>query len=136
MKPIHLRAQLVADALAACDSLAVESPAREHLWLTVLDCICTKGTAYTNPLGSRSLVMVTEDYSSIELIAVMEWIIANEAAARAMESQALFIRLRGQATRGCNGSGRAAQADQLRGLTNVSPGNPVRFAPESLDVAS
>ncbi len=40
----------------------------------------------------------------------------------------LFVRLRGVATRGSQGSGRAAQADALHGLTNVAPGNPVRWS--------
>ena len=80
------------------------------------------------PLGSSSSIRVTEEQATDELISAMVWLMSHETEARAMTPLRLFVRLRGVATRGSHGSGRAAQSDALRGMTNVAPGNPVIWA--------
>jgi len=137
MSENETRGQLVADALAACPALDAPSASRDALWLAVQKTICTKSLCLVNPLGSTTLVPVTSDHATDELIAAMEWLMRHEAEARTLSPHALFVKLRGVATRGANGSARAAQADALHGLTHVSPGDPVDFDDiDALEVAS
>jgi len=70
---------------------------------------------------------VTAEYATDELIAAMSWLLAHDGEARKLRPLELFIMLRGVATKGANGSGRAAQADALHGMTNVEQGQPVRW---------
>lgn len=89
--------------------------------------VCTKKSSVVVPHGSTNPVEVTTEHATDELISAMEWLIRNEPAARSLSPTALYVALRGQATRGACGSGRAAQADLLRGLTEVPPGDPVTW---------
>ena len=114
-------------ALMACPTLSKRSAQLDNLWLTVRDTICTKAPIVVTPLGSTNAVEVSPDHATDELICAMEWLMAHEAAARRLSPSALYVKLRGQATRGGNGSARAAQADLLRGLTEVPPGRPVTW---------
>jgi hypothetical protein len=134
MTTLDLRAAHVADALRRCPPLATRTPERDALWFTVRATVCTRGKALVTPLGSAAQVWVTEDHVTTELIAAMAWLVKHEAEARRLSPDSLFVQLRGEATKGANGSGRAAQADALHGMTNVPPGHPVRF--DELDAAS
>ena len=80
-------------------------------------------------MGSSSTVAVTTEYNSVELDAAFTWLKTHETTARGLSPRDLFIRLRSEATSGPNGSARAAQADQLRGFTQVPKGSPLRFIP-------
>jgi len=115
------------EALVRCPPLSTQSPDRDRLWLVVRDCICTRGTAAVTPLGSSSQILVTSEYATDELIAAMSWLRAHDDDARKLRPLELFIMLRGVATKGANGSGRAAQADALHGMTGVEQGQPVRW---------
>lgn len=115
------------EALAACPPLEVRSPERDHVWLVVRDLVCTRSSVAVTPMGSESQVLVTADYASDELIAAMSWLHAHEEEARRLGALELFVRLRGVATRGSQGSARAAQADALRGITGVGRGQPIRW---------
>ena len=126
------RGRLVVEALAACPTLAPGTPQWDRLWLVIQRQICTRGLCLVTPLGSSSSIRVTDDHAMVELVAAMEWLVAHEREARALTPIALFIKLRGVATRGASGSARAAQADALHGLTNVSPGDPVIFVDSDL----
>lgn len=106
-----------------------QSPEQEALWLTVQTGVCTAGRSSVTPLGSRRPVIVDAEYAGDEIIAAMRWLVDNEQEARALRPLELFVRLRGEATRGRLGSARMAQAEALHGLTNVPPGRPVRFVP-------
>ena len=132
MKQNEIRGQLVAEALAACPTLAKGKPGYDRLWRAVEVAICTRGLCLVTPLGSSTSIPVTEDHAMVELLAAMEWLVAHVGEARAMTPIDLFIKLRGIATRGASGSARAAQADALHGLTNVSPGDPVIFVDSDL----
>ena len=127
MKQNEIRGQLVAEALAACPTLAPGTPQWDTLWFTIQRAICTRGLCLVTPLGSSSSIFVTPDHAMDELVAAMEWLTGHEQQARAMTPIALFIQLRGVATRGASGSARAAQHDALHGLTNVPPGDPITF---------
>ena len=118
-------------ALTRCPSLTCAGPARDALWLTVQDEVCTRGFATVTPLGSSAEIVVSRDYSSDELLAAMEWLHANEQQAKRLDPVPLYKLMRGAATRGAHGSGRAAQSDALHGMTEVPPGSPVRW--RSLD---
>lgn len=137
MRHNQMKARLVGDALAACSDLDRPSDEQEHLWLTVQETICTRRVCLVTPMGSAASISVTADHASVELIAAMEWLIEHETEARHLPAMNLFIKLRGVATKGATGSGRAAQADALHGLTNVPPGNPVVFTEnDPIEVAS
>ena len=123
-----VKAEQLAYALARCDSLAVPSAAKDELWLTIRELVCTRSLCRIVPMGSTSAVPVTAEHSTDELIAAMEWLRGHEDEAREMAPLALFKMLRGVATRGALGSARAAQADALHGMTHVRPGEPVVFA--------
>jgi hypothetical protein len=115
-------------ALAACPPLSQPSPERDELWVTVRDIVCTKAPFFVTPHGSTTAVEVTPEHATDELICAMEWLTRHEARARCLSPAELYIALRGQATRGGTGSARAAQADLLRGLTDVPPGQPVLWS--------
>lgn len=136
MNPNEARGQLVVDALAACPTLAHPSPSRDAVWFAVQQSISTRGLCLVNPLGSTTHIPVTSDHATDELLAAMEWLRSHEREVRSLPPRALFVRLRGLATRGADGSARAAQADALHGMTNVPPGDPVVFADiDPLEVA-
>ena len=114
-------------ALSTCPPLTQSSPERDLLWTTVRDLICTRSQAWVTPLGSTRPVLVTSEYAGDELVAAMAWLYSHDDEARLLAPVALFRRLRGVATRGANGSGRAAQSDALCGLTAVDAGQLVRW---------
>ena len=114
-------------ALSACPPLTQSSPERDRLWTTVQDLICTRSQTWVTPLGSTRPVLVTSEYAGDELVAAMAWLYSHDDEARLLAPFALFKRLRGVATRGANGSGRAARSDALRGLTAVDAGHLVRW---------
>ena len=114
-------------ALSTCPPLTQSSPERDLLWTTVRDLICTRSQAWVTPLGSTRPVLVTSEYAGDELVAAMAWLYSHDGEARLLAPVALFRRLRGIATRGANGSGRAAQSDALCGLTAVDAGQLVRW---------
>ena len=124
----HVHGDRLAGALATCPTLAERTSERDALWLVVQSTVCTQSAADVVPLGSSSPVRVTSEYATDELIAAMEWLMTHEKAARELAPLRLFVLLRAAATRSATGSARAAQADSLRGLTNVVPGNPVRWS--------
>jgi hypothetical protein len=80
-------------------------------------------------MGSTSRVLVGADQATAELIAAMSWLTRHEDEARKLDPLSLFIALRGVATRGADGSARAAQADALHGMTNVPLGRMVYWRP-------
>ncbi|WP_270889239.1 hypothetical protein [Pedococcus sp. 5OH_020] len=114
-------------ALAACSSLSETSTQRDELWFTVQRAVCTNTTFTVAPHGSRNAVEVTPEHATDELISAMQWLLRHEQTARLLSPTALYVALRGHATRGAFGSARAAQADLLRGLTDVPPGAPVTW---------
>jgi hypothetical protein len=95
--------------------------------MTVRDLICTRSQAWVTPLGSTRPVLVTSEYAGEELVAAMAWLYSHDGEARLLAPVALFRLLRGIATRGANGSARAAQSDALCGLTAVDAGQLVRW---------
>ena len=123
-------------ALLACPPLTEPSAQRDDLWLAVQAAICTRHTALATPLGSATPILVSAENATDELIAAMEWLYTHEARARTIEPLLLFRILRGVATRGAKGSARCQQADLLHGLTQVSPGDPVRWTCLDVDAAS
>ena len=127
MSPMELSGRRLHAALAGCPPLARSSSRRDQLWLTIQDVVCTKTAFAVVPHGSSNAVEVTTEHATDELISAMEWLIRNESAARSLSPTALYVALRGQATRGASGSARAAQADLLHGLTEVPPGSPVTW---------
>jgi hypothetical protein len=122
---LHAAAGLHA-ALLTTPPLAVQSRARDELWLAVADAICTRSRIEVTPLGSARAVDVGgEDARSAELLAAMEWLYTNEPAARALKPFPLFKKLRGVATRSARGSAREALADSLRGISHVGAGDGI-----------
>jgi hypothetical protein len=116
----------LSSALRVTPPFAIRSPERDLLWLAVADAICTRSRVEVTPLGSARAVDVGgEDARSAELLAAMEWLYVNEAAARALPPFALFKKLRGVATRSARGSAREALADSLRGISDVGAGDGV-----------
>lgn len=128
MKLNESHGERISQALAKCRSLANQTPERDELWLVVQSVICTRAQRTVIPLGSTAPVLVTADYAGQELIAAMEWLTEHEECARAMNPVDLYVRLRGVATKGMNGSARAARSDAMRGITHVPPGAPLRFS--------
>jgi len=113
-------------ALSVSPPLSVQSPERDALWLAVADAICTRSRVEVTPLGSARAVDVGgEDARSAELLAAMEWLYANEPAARALKPFPLFKKLRGVATRSARGSARQALADSLGGISHVGAGDGI-----------
>lgn len=115
------------EALSDCPSLSERSAARDALWLTVWSVVCTRGHRSVKPMGSRGEIVVGGETVTDELIAAMEWLNRCEVQARGLSPTHLFLTLRGVATRSARGSGRAAQANSLHGLTDVPPGHSVRW---------
>jgi hypothetical protein len=113
-------------ALRATPPLKVQSSERDMLWLAVANAICTRGRVGIAPLGSaRAVDLGGDDARSAELLAAMEWLYANELAARALGPLPLFKKLRGVATRSARGSAREALADSLRGISHVGAGDGI-----------
>ena len=79
-------------------------------------------------MGSAAPVTISSDYASTEFLAVMDWLRLHEREAQALAPTELYRMMRAVATRGMNGSGRAARSDLLRGLADVPAGTPVRWA--------
>lgn len=123
----HPNCQQLWETLAGCPPLATPSAERDRLWLVVRECVCTRTVATVTPLGSTSQILVTSEYATDELIAAMSWLCAHDDQARRLRPLELFIMLRGVATKGAAGSGRAAQADALHGMTGVEQGQPIRW---------
>jgi hypothetical protein len=94
------------------------------IWSTV----CTRTRRVAVPMGSSAPVTITPEDASTELLAVMEWLRLHEKEARHLGPDQLYRMMRAVATLGPNGSGRAARADQLRGITDVPTGTPLRWA--------
>ena len=117
----------VTQVLARCSTLAVGSPARDALWIAVRDAVCTRRRRYVTPAGARRPVEVTVEHATVELLAAMGWLIQHEPEARAMAPAELRRALVRAACRGHRGSARAAHADSLHGMTEVSAGAVVRF---------
>ena len=137
MNQQELRGRQIADALAMCHTLSDATPGRDALWLVVQSAVCTRTSSLVTPLGSQAAIAVTSEHATDELIAAMEWLIGHEDQARAMAPLRLFIMMRGVATRSSLGSGRAARADALHGMTNVSPGDAVAWThPDAIGLAS
>ena len=123
------RGEAVWRTFVACPSLQEPSHERDDVWLAVESAICTHGFARVTPMGSSSRVLVGADQATDELIAAMMWLTRHEDEARKLDPLSLFIALRGVATRGADGSARAAQADALHGMTNVPLGRMVYWRP-------
>ena len=68
MERNETKSQFVADALKACPDLSLKSPEREALWFAIRDAVCTQGIAMVTPYGSSSLVEVTADHATSELV--------------------------------------------------------------------
>lgn len=122
-----LPALTIWEALRDCRLLTTKTPQSKALWLAIREHACTRAGLYVIPYGSTTEVEVTDEYVNVELIAAVEWLRANEVRARRLAPQDLIAVLRAVATRGANGSARAAQADLLHGMTHVPPGRPVRW---------
>ena len=121
------RAQRLWRALHDCANLTIQTPQRDTLWHAIDELVCTRSATRAVPFGSNTEVEITAEYAHDELIAAIEWLTANEVRARGLDPDHLFAALRAFATRGANGSARAAQLDMLHGMTNVPPGDPVRW---------
>jgi len=117
----------LAKALAGCPNLDRPSKARDNLWTVLWSTICTRHSVSVAPFGSTSAVTVTDEHASAELIAAVEWLGGNEATARSLSPSVLLAKLRSVGTQGDHGSARAARADELHGLTGVSPGDALRW---------
>lgn len=124
-------AQHLWTALAACPALDAPSTWRDDVWLAVQRAICTRTAVEVSPVGSNARVRVSRDDATQELLAAMAWLHGHEAHARRLDAFDLFRTLRGVATRGPAGSARAAQADQLHGMTAVPAGRTLQW--RSLD---
>lgn len=118
----------LADALAACPPITEPSPERQDLMMTIWTSVCTRRSRTVVPMGSAAPVTITSEHASTELLAVMDWLRLHEKEARDLAPDRLYRIMRAVATLGMNGSGRAARADQLRGLTDIPAGTPVRWA--------
>jgi hypothetical protein len=119
----------LADALAACPSVTEDSRERKALMEAIWQTVCTRTIRTVVPMGSVKSVTITPEYGGEEVLAVMEWLRLHETEARALTPGRLYRMMRAVATLGMNGSGRAARADQLRGLTDVPAGTPIRWGP-------
>lgn len=118
----------LADALRACPSTTQPSRQREDLMTAIWTTVCTRRNRNVVPMGSAAPVSISSEYASTELLAVMDWLRRHEDEARALPPDQLYRTMRAVATLGMHGSGRAARADQLRGLTDVPAATPVRWA--------
>jgi hypothetical protein len=107
------------DALAGVEDLAVVGSDRNRLWIALWRGVTTRHSVEATARGSTARVRVSSEHASAELIAVWEWLIANELQARAMNPVQLRRTLRSVATTSHRGSARAAMADALCGITHV-----------------
>ena len=123
-------------ALRDCPLLSSKTPERDHLWLVVMETVCTWTSTRAVPYGSTTPVEITPDYAHDEAISAMDWLHTNEVRARTLDPDHLYAALRAVATRGSHGSARAAQLDLLHGMTDVPPGDPVRWLPLDEDGAA
>src|SRR5690242_8507479 len=60
--------RVIHKALQACPSLGQESPARDVLWMTVQEEICTTTPRMIQPFGSKRPFLVTQEHATDELI--------------------------------------------------------------------
>lgn len=127
--PAATRGEAVWRTFVACPSLQEPSHERDAVWFAVESAVCTHGFARVTPMGSTSQVLVGSEHVTDELIAAMSWLTRHEQEARGLDPLNLFIALRGVATRGADGSARAAQADALHGMTSVPLGRMVLWRP-------
>lgn len=132
--PMDERIAALAFALAACLDLRQPGVECERLWLALKDAICTRGRCRVIPLGSSAPVEVTDEYAGLELAEAMTWLRSHESEARSMTPVDLYRRLRAAATKGAHGSARMAQQDALHGMTEVSPGDPITFASNEIEL--
>lgn len=116
-------------ALRACPDLTQGSPARDALWITMQDEVCTSSPRMVRPFGSSKPYLVTQEHATDELITAMTWLTHHESEARTLGPLELFVRLRGVATKSGGGSARSAQADSLCGITAVPPGQTLAREP-------
>ncbi len=128
------RITALALAFACCPNIRRPSKECERLWLAMKEAICTRGRSLVTPLGASAPVEVTDEYAGLELAEAMTWLRNNEAQARTMDEVALYRRLRAAATKGAHGSARMAQQDALHGITGVSPGDPLTFVSNDIDL--
>lgn len=119
------KAEKVWRALRQCPPLSRKSPEKEHLWFVLEATASTQTNVEVVPFGSTTKIEVSREYAIVELIAIMEWLEANEIRARQLTPDRLYAIVRSVGTRGARGSARAVQADQLHGMTNVPSGTPV-----------
>jgi hypothetical protein len=121
--------RVLRQALGACPDLTHASAARDALWITMQDEICTSAPKLVRPFGSSKSYLVTQEHATDELITAMRWLTHNETEARNLTPLELFVRLRGVATKSGGGSARSAQADSLCGITGVPPGQTLAREP-------
>jgi hypothetical protein len=119
----------LARALAACPSVTEPSPEREALMLAIWRLVCTQGPGWRTavPMGSSAAARISAEYASTEFLAVMNWLRLHEAEARRLKPAKLWRMARAVATRGHQGSARAARTDGSRGVVGVPPGDPISF---------
>jgi hypothetical protein len=119
-------------ALHGVPDLRTPSAERDELWLALWEHTTTRTSCEVIALGSGTSVRGSSAESSAELIAAWEWLLANEAAARAMPPTDLGRTLRGVATRSHRGSARAAMADSMGGLTHVPVGVRIELCSDDI----
>lgn len=119
---------VLACALAACPSVTEPSAQRDHLMLAIWSAVCTRRSRTVIPMGSVAPVIISSEYATTEFLAAVDWLRLHEKEARDLAPDQLYRTMRAVATLGMNGSGRAARADQLRGLAGVPAGIPIRWA--------
>lgn len=123
------QAEELARTLAACPSVTEPSAGRESLMMAIWTLVCTQGSGWRSvtPMGSVVPVRISAEYASTEFLAVMSWLRLHEASAREMAPDKLWQMLRAIATRGHQGSARAARADGMQGVVGVPAGEPISF---------
>lgn len=126
------RSHAIAAALASVANLNERTPERESLWLALWKRITTQETVVVRPTNSGGQARVSREFASLEVIAAWTWLEKHETEARTMHPVVLERTLRNHVTRSHNGSGRAAMADNLCGITNV-PRN-IRVSLHDVDV--
>jgi hypothetical protein len=125
-------ARLIGDRISAAlhelTDLDDSGPARDRLWLELWNGITTRRVAYVRPCGAMRSVKVTAQDATAEVLAAWDWIGRHQARARSLRGVDLYRTLRGAATRSHRGSGRAALADAMCGLTHVPSGTWIAMA--------
>jgi hypothetical protein len=129
-------ARLVGDRIRAAlhelANLDDSGPARDRLWLELWNGITTRHAAYVRPCGAMRSVKVTAQDATAEVLAAWDWISRHQSRAQSLPGVELYCALRGAATRSHRGSGRAALADALCGLTHVPSGTWVTIGGDDL----